>query len=287
MSTKINEEFLTTHFVGVSRSFLEGLRPLSSRAAQLLLLPLALEVEFAKQHNDLTFAIPKTEIWDIFQLPKSYREEGHMNAYLDNILREELLELEVNHIRILDPSGIRLTRGWFEISFTQEAMDSFFQGLHSGYFTISLETLSKMKNRNTWNILKSLFLDFDFRSGQVKTFSRHTKTLKTILGLGIQDYTTATTGSFQRTRFEERCLHPVTKDILNMSQFTLYPAWGTPAEKPLYWGKTYFEGGFTGLVNNYTLIYKINKFDFKQSKEVDNNGNFTNNPVLYAKEAFA
>lgn len=285
MRTKNTEEFLTTHFAGVSRSFLEGLRPLSSKAAQLLLLPLALEVEFTKKHNDLEFAVPKKDILEIFQLPKSYKEEGHINAYIDNILRTELLDLEVDGIPILNPAGICLSRGWFEISFTQDAMDTFFQGLSSGYFTISLDTIAKMKNKNTWNIVKALFLDFDFRSGSTKTFARHTKKLKTILGYSKEDYTSAATGSFQRTRFEERCLHPAAKDILSMQQFSIYPAWGASPEKPLYWGKTYLDGGYTGLVDNYTFLYKINKFDFKALKKDDDTEDFPTESIL--KEVFA
>ena len=131
--------------VGVSKEFLEALPCLSSKAAQILLLPLALQVQHTKNYNDNTFYIKKSDIVEILNLPASYQKEGQINQYLSRILTSDLLNLEVAGLKILDAEQTYLTRGWYEVTYTQEAMDRFFQGLKIGkYLTIKVDTLSKM-----------------------------------------------------------------------------------------------------------------------------------------------
>ena len=240
--------------IGVSREFLEALPCISSKAAQILLLPLALQVKHTKNYNDNTFYIKKSDIAEILNFPTSYQKEGQMNQYLSRILTSELLSLEVAGIKILDAEQTYLTRGWYEVTYTQEAMHRFFQGLKIGkYLTIKVDTLSKMKAEGTWNFVKELLLYYNFRDKGIQTLSRHTKVVKRILGLGISDYVVSTSGKFDRTRFERRRLDPIIEDLLTMTQFRLYPN-----DKGQYLYKSHFYNyGGERFVENYNLQYMV------------------------------
>lgn len=241
---------------GVSREFLEGLPPLSSRAAQLLLLPLALKVQYTKNYNDNCFYISKKEMVKLLNLSKSYKDEGHINQYISDILSEELFNLKVCDIPIIE--SVELPRGWLEITYTEEAMDRFFQGLSVKYFTISLDTISKMKNCNTFNIIKKMILAFDFSNPKVQVFKRHTKTLKEIMGFSKESYTREADGSFDRSSFEKNTIKKVISDLLTMEQFKLYPVKRhAECEKAEYLGKEKVKG--TRLVDNYYICYQIIK----------------------------
>ena len=248
---------------GVSREFLECIEPISSRTAQLLLLPLALKVQYTKNYNDNTFCISKKEIVKLLNLPKSYKDEGHINQYISDILADELFDLKVCGVQIIE--SVDLPRGWFEITYTQEAMDKFFQGLSAKYFTISLDTISNMKNRNTWNIIKKMFLAFDFSNPKCQMFKRHTKTLKDIMGFSKEDYVRED-GSFDRYSFEKNTIRNVISDVLKMEQFKLYPVKEyVEGEKIEYLGKEKIDG--TRFVDNYYMCYQILKA--KNEKETE------------------
>lgn len=68
---------------GISREFLSGLPPISSKAAQLLLIPLAQNVQYTKNCNDNIMYISKPDLAMTLGLSKSYFQEGNINKYAD------------------------------------------------------------------------------------------------------------------------------------------------------------------------------------------------------------
>jgi hypothetical protein len=249
---------------GVSREFLEGLPPMTTKAAQLLLIPLALKVQYTKDYNDLVLYISKTELVNILGLTKSYLQEGNVNKYVSNILVKELLDLKVHGIQIIDTDNTSLRRGWFELAFTEQAMNRFFQGLSSKYFTIGVDTLAKMKCKHTWNIVKEMFLNFDFSNPKAQAYRRNTFVIKRVLNV---DYTTEETQKFDRYHLEQRCLLPVIEDLRTMEQFKIYK---TKSENPLednYLGKSYVYAYGERYIENYYIGYKINKIKAEKQEE--------------------
>lgn len=251
---------------GVSREFLEGLPPLSSKAAQLLLLPLALKVQYTKNYNDNILYISKPELVEILGLPKSYLQEGNINKYISNILVKELLDLQVYGVQIIDADNTNLRRGWFEIAYTEEAMDRFFQGLSVKYFTISVETLVNMRSKHTWNLVKEMFLSFDFSNQKAQVFKRNTFVIKRIFNV---DYTTEGTQKFDRYHLEQRCLLPVIEDLRAMSQFKIYKAKSKNPAEDNYLGKTYIYGYDEKFVENYYIGYKIIKPKVEKEEDIN------------------
>lgn len=238
---------------GLSRDFLEALSHISSRAAAILLIPLALKVQYTKSYNDNVFYIKKSELVELLGLGASYQKEGHINQYINKILCEELFDLEVAGIKIIDIEHTALPRGWLEIAYTQEAMDAFFQGLKVGkYLTIRLDTLTKLKAEGTWSFVKKLLLNYNFRAGGVQSFQRHTKVIKNFLDLSVDDYVVSTTGHFNRSAFEKKRLDPIIRDILTMEQFKLYDD-----GKGKYLTKTYYYRDMEKFVENYVLRYEV------------------------------
>lgn len=264
----MSQKFGSLLAAGVTREFLANLPWLSSRAAMLLLLPMALHTEYTTKYNDLTYYIEKKELVDYMGLPKSYKDEGHMNKLLSQILLEELFPLEVCGIKILDMEETSLPRNWFCITYTQEAMDRFFQGLSKGYFVIALDTLKKMKHRHTWTYVKELILNYDFTNFKTQPWFRHTKYIKEMLGYGIADYTTGESGKFDRSNFEKKNINPCITDLLTMKQFKLFEVKGSTPEKPLYLGKDYTYRG-KRVVDNYFIAYKILKVEEKKEFDIN------------------
>ena len=248
---------------GVSREFLEGLPPLTTKAAQLLLIPLALKVQYTKNYNDTVLHISKAELVNTLGLSKSYTQEGHLNKYISDLLVSELLGLKIDGIQIIDAENTALRRGWFDLAFTQKAMDKFFQGLSAKYFTISTDTLVKMKSKHTWNILKELFLNYDFSSPKPQLFSRNTFVIKRILNV---DYTTEGTKKFDRYHLEQRCLIPVLNDLRTMAQFKIYKTKSEPMDES-YLGKAYVWNCGERYIENYYIGYKINKVKAEKQEE--------------------
>ena len=224
----------------VSREFLAGLPLISSKAMQVILLPIALYVEYKRNYNDCYFSISKAEMVEYLNWPKSYKDEGNFNKLICRLV-DEIGALKVNGIRI---------------EYTEEAMDEFFQNLKSSYFPISLDTIQKMKSQDTWNFIREMLLVYDFTSGKYMNFMRHTKTLKERFGLNIDDYMVETTGKFDRSKFEKRRIQPIIDDLLKMQQINLYPVGLKDDLTPIYLGKTKKD---KNLVDNYYVSYKIKK----------------------------
>lgn len=255
--------------VGVTREFLDMLPILSSRAAQILLIPLSLSCDFTSKYNDLTFIVSKKEIAEYMQLPKSYKSEGHINKLISDILIEELFPLKVNGIDIIDMDATSLPRGYLEITYTQAAMDRFFQGLtKKQFFTIGLDTLTHMKNRFTWQWVKEMILSYDFSNSKVQLFKRHTRTIKEKLcGFDINKYTNGSDSKFERTHFDRTCVNPVIEDLKSMKQFKLHPVKGSTEDEIKYIGKDYAYRG-KKVVNNYFIAYQILKVEDKREYDI-------------------
>lgn len=250
---------------GVKREFLEGLPHMTSQAAQLLLLPLALRVQYTSKYNDNTFYITKKDIREILGLSKSYEQEGHMNEFLCRYYTE-ILDLKVNGIQIFDLEKFSLPKGWLEVGYTQEAMDAFFQGLTEKYFVIGLDTITKMTHKYTFDFVKKMFLSYDFKGKNIQIFKRHTKTIKEFCGMGIEAYMRKRDGDeieFDRYSFEKNVIKTSIEDLQTIMQFQLYKVEGSKPEKPVYMGKTKISG--TNFVENYYFAYSI--IPFKKSTE--------------------
>lgn len=242
-----------SYLAGVSREFLVGLPLRKSKVIQVILLPLALYVDYRKNYNECYFSISKVEMVDALNWPKSYKDEGNFNKLICRLV-DEIGTLKVNGIRII--KALNLTKGVFEIEFTEEAMDRYFQGLRANYFPITLDTIQNLKSQDSWNFVKEMFISYDFTNGKYMNFMRHTKTLKERFGLNIDDYMVETTGKFDRSKFEKRRIQPIIDDLLKMKQINLYPVGQAKDLSPIYLGKT--KKG-KNLVDNYYVSYKINK----------------------------
>lgn len=260
--------YLLTAVAGVSREFLEAMPSITSKAAQLLLIPLALKVQYTKNYNDCILSISKAELVNVLGLGQSYLQEGNINKYINNILVKELFNLKVNGIQIIDIENTNLPRGWFELAFTEEAMDRFFQGLSVKYFTISLETLVNMNSKHTWNMVKELFLNFDFSNSKAQVYKRNTFVVKRVLGIS---YTTNSTSKLDRYHLEHRCLLPVIDDLRSMTQFKIYKAKSKNPLEDNFLGKTFIYGKEEKFVDNYYIGYKITKIKIEKEAEEDIN----------------
>lgn len=240
---------------GASAELLKELPPISSKAAQLLFLPLALHVEYAHSENERLICVDKMEFVEILGLPSSYKEEGNLNKWIAKEARS-LLDLSICGEKIIEE--ILLPRGEIVIEYTEKAMKRFFQNLpqRGRYFTINGTTLANMRNVHTWQMVQNMLLAYNYNDDQVCTFSKNTWELKRIFGFSKDDYMRKA-GHFTRSSFEKNVLSPVIDDINAMEQIQLFPV-----ENEKNWGKTHernYIPGRRALVGNYYLFYKIKK----------------------------
>lgn len=180
-------ELRKTLSAGVSAEFLNGLPPISSRAAQILFLPLALNVKYSQGGNESRLFVDKLEFAEILGLPPSYKAEGNLNKWVGGEANV-LLSLEVCGIKII--KSLSLPRGEIVIEYSSAAMSRFFQNLprKGQYFAISGDTLSKLKHTHTWQLVKNLLSSYNYSNDTVCTFSRNTMGIKMIFGLEKSDY---------------------------------------------------------------------------------------------------
>lgn len=246
--------------VGMSREFLAGLPVVQSKAMQLVLLPLALYVDYKRVGNNFSFSISKEEVVDKLCWPKSYAVDGDFNRLVFRLV-SDIAKIKINGIRVITAINVE-QKGIFEIEYNEIAIEKYFEGLKKNYFKVELSTLQAMKNRGTWEFVRQLILYYDYSTTKYQIFARHTKNIKEMLELDIDAYVVSTTGKFDRPNFERVRLNPVIDDLLSMEQIILYPTKIKDLKKS-YLGKSYKDGvrkdgTCERLVDNYFLSYKVN-----------------------------